>query len=756
MSNKTRKRFWPVSLVMSIAIVGTLAAFLVLAANPGASEAHPGDEAAHQAHCATLGPVDKAVHDGINGPNDIDCADLTPTPSPTPEPMAGTVMPNMMNASMPYRFWLEALDNGARLDWEKPMMVADGGTVVGYRIERDAWNSMADHPINMYGDSTNDQIGSATDRSDLGLAYETVYTYRALAIVDLDAETWWNNLDCPMMNDVVSPMAGEPQVGSDDPTATPRSPYCAMYDDLSAAAMTVVRRAHAGLEGKYPDMGHYVPNTDGYADKAYGRYQLGAWTYKRTIETADSGGRLEALLDPPSAVRNLMANPACADMVTVSWDAPMDFGTVPTTDQNGVYVGPDYIGGQVAGLEEVGEDATSVTYQIQRRINGGAWSTGTYQDGTSYVDDSVNYGHTYTYRVRARNGANLYSDWMMVSENLTEPPTPLRPSSLVVNLEEDQQAFELQWDPPADEADPKLWRTMSDIDDNYQSESLTYVIQWQVGESSDWETIVRQPHQYSRSGLNTVLTQEFIHSAATDSDFSLSAIRDKVVRYRVAAEVDLCNASAWNQADEVEVPAATEPGMPTGLTATSHGDHIDLSWTAPMDDGGSAITGYTFEYSTDGGSTWSDPAATDGMTSHSHHGVMAGTTYTYRVTAMNDVGSSMASMTASATTATAPPPPMLGTPSITATSNAAGSATIMLTPASHATKHFVWAFRVGGTDNATDGMWSGEAAGDATSVTMTGLTSGESYWFIAIAGRGDGDATEWSGWSSWTAPVSIQ
>ena len=35
MSNKTRKHIWPVSLVMSIAIIGALAAFLVLANNPG-------------------------------------------------------------------------------------------------------------------------------------------------------------------------------------------------------------------------------------------------------------------------------------------------------------------------------------------------------------------------------------------------------------------------------------------------------------------------------------------------------------------------------------------------------------------------------------------------------------------------------------------------------------------------------------------------------------------------------------------------
>ena len=42
MSNKTRKHIWPVSLVMSIAIIGALAAFLVLAGNPGATGSPPG------------------------------------------------------------------------------------------------------------------------------------------------------------------------------------------------------------------------------------------------------------------------------------------------------------------------------------------------------------------------------------------------------------------------------------------------------------------------------------------------------------------------------------------------------------------------------------------------------------------------------------------------------------------------------------------------------------------------------------------
>ena len=40
MSNKTRKRFSPMLLVMSLAVVGVLAAFIALAAQPGTSEAH--------------------------------------------------------------------------------------------------------------------------------------------------------------------------------------------------------------------------------------------------------------------------------------------------------------------------------------------------------------------------------------------------------------------------------------------------------------------------------------------------------------------------------------------------------------------------------------------------------------------------------------------------------------------------------------------------------------------------------------------
>ena len=96
---------------------------------------------------------------------------------------------------------------------------------------------------------------------------------------------------------------------------------------------------------------------------------------------------------------------------------------------------------------------------------------------------------------------------------------------------------------------------------------------------------------------------------------------------------------------------------PTDLTATAVGrDRIDLSWTAPTDDGGSAITGYRIESSADGSAGWTDLVADTGSdaTTHPHSGLMPNTTRHYRVSAINGEGASDPSDTANATTADCP------------------------------------------------------------------------------------------------------
>ena len=97
------------------------------------------------------------------------------------------------------------------------------------------------------------------------------------------------------------------------------------------------------------------------------------------------------------------------------------------------------------------------------------------------------------------------------------------------------------------------------------------------------------------------------------------------------------------------------PGPPTDLSATARGsDEINLSWTAPDSTGGSDITGYKIESSSDAASNWSNLVADTGNTNtaYQHAGLSPGDTRHYRVSAINSVGTSAPSNTANATTAT--------------------------------------------------------------------------------------------------------
>ena len=105
---------------------------------------------------------------------------------------------------------------------------------------------------------------------------------------------------------------------------------------------------------------------------------------------------------------------------------------------------------------------------------------------------------------------------------------------------------------------------------------------------------------------------------------------------------------------EGDVPAVTNdstvatvaPGAPTGLTATANGaTQIDLTWTAPADNGGRVIEGYQIEYSDDAGMSWSvlvaDTQSTDTM--YSDTTLSGGETRHYRVSAINSIGTGEAS-----------------------------------------------------------------------------------------------------------------
>lgn len=105
--------------------------------------------------------------------------------------------------------------------------------------------------------------------------------------------------------------------------------------------------------------------------------------------------------------------------------------------------------------------------------------------------------------------------------------------------------------------------------------------------------------------------------------------------------------------------APTAPAAPTAVSATAGDASAAVTWTAPSDNGGSAITGYTVT---------SDPDAktcTTATTSCTVSGLTNGTAYTFNVTATNAAGTSAASTPSAAVTPTAAAPSP--TPSSSAT-----------------------------------------------------------------------------------------
>ena len=76
---------------------------------------------------------------------------------------------------------------------------------------------------------------------------------------------------------------------------------------------------------------------------------------------------------------------------------------------------------------------------------------------------------------------------------------------------------------------------------------------------------------------------------------------------------------------------------------------ISLTWTAPSD-GGSPITGYKIQTSTDN-TNWSTLVSSTGTknTSYTDSGLLAGAKYYYKVSAINKIGTGPASTSAFAT-----------------------------------------------------------------------------------------------------------
>jgi hypothetical protein len=176
----------------------------------------------------------------------------------------------------------------------------------------------------------------------------------------------------------------------------------------------------------------------------------------------------------------------------------------------------------------------------------------------------------------------------------------------------------------------------------------------------------------------------------------------------------------------------TVPAPPTAVTAEAQGLRaVRVKWSPPANTGGSAITGYTVkvESSSPVGPSRSASASAE-VTEATVIDLENGTTYTFVVRALNDIGPSGPSVESNAVTTPAVPG---ASTSVTATA-ADKAATVTWTAPANVGGSPVSGYTV----TSVPGGLSGSTTG-ATTLTLTGLTNGTSYTFNVVATNLVGD-----------------
>ncbi len=370
--------------------------------------------------------------------------------------------------------------------------------------------------------------------------------------------------------------------------------------------------------------------------------------------------------------------------VGLSWTAPENDGGEPVTD-----------------------------YLIESSTDGITWTT--VNDGSSSATTSTVGGLTnftsYHYRVAAVNSRGTGERSDPVTATPAGPPS--LPGELTATVAPaaglGSGQVKLDWAP------------------SLAPEGVTdYVIEW-TADGETWTTV--------DDGVSTATTTT-IDALTNGTSYG----------FRVAA-VNALGASPWRSA--VAAPAWL-PAAPAGLGASTvdgGSGQVNLTWAAPVDNGGSEITDYVIESSTDG-EAW---AIVDDGVSTAPARIVAGLTngiaYSFRVAAVNAVGAGPWSSPAEAV----PEGPAARPPDVTA-------AVAPATGVGSGEVHLTWTAPVdtGGLMLAgykvawsADGVsWTTADHWDPadTSYTVSGLTNGRSYRLqvAAVTGFGPG---------AWSTPV---
>ena len=298
----------------------------------------------------------------------------------------------------------------------------------------------------------------------------------------------------------------------------------------------------------------------------------------------------------PSSPENLHGSPISPTSVIITWDEPAENKVIS----------------KITG------------YKIEYKTGSNAYETiidNTKNTVTSFIHNGLETDISYSYRVYAINsdGTSVTS-----SSYTIKPQHTTTPSGLIADAISPSQV-RLTWHPPSD--------TFGQSISGYEIKRVIVDLVYDpIGETNSKTT------SFVVSDLATDKTYSFVIAAK----LGFGSSNESPAASATPREDSVDDSFASNSST---VTVVTVSSAPIKLTATgASSTHINLSWSPPSIDGNSGIIGYKIDVKKDSGSfvTLVDDTKSTTRT-YQHTNLSSTSNYTYKVYAINSVGTSDAS-----------------------------------------------------------------------------------------------------------------
>jgi len=347
-------------------------------------------------------------------------------------------------------------------------------------------------------------------------------------------------------------------------------------------------------------------------------------------------------------------------------------------------------------------------YKIESKTTGDYTVLTTTGNTTSFTHTGLTSGTQYSYRVFAINSAGTS---IASSAASAKPSHTLVPTNLIADDISPTEIL-LTWIAPSE-------TFTANIAGYIISKKFAADVYDPVGETNGQQT------SYTVTGLHT----------GTEYTFAVKA------RYNIGTSSDYSSPASATPTTSSKPPSKfTVPNAPTGLTATASSPiQIDLVWNAPTNDGGSQITGYKIDVKTGTGEyiTLKENTGNTART-YTHAERTTGTTYTYKVYAINSVGTSGPSNEVSATPAASSTPPVSKTKpsqpsSLVATAISQNQINLSWKLPTNDGGEPISGYKIEASEVAGNYQILSQNAGKNTAYSHTGLKPGTSYYYRVYA-----------------------